>query len=184
MPKDKSSYLIAGENEKQVFLNTIDQYINAYLEVVNQKCEDEIVKKDAQKWSNDLKNELYSVFITWFDGQIKGTKIPPNIIYPKPKQDRIYKKFGKNFSNECCEICGDRRVLNIAHIIPRSEKGPDEAWNLMRLCANHHYLFDNFKLSQSEWNSISWKNKDKRIITYVNQTRLPKQKRFWEQNEA
>jgi 5-methylcytosine-specific restriction endonuclease McrA len=47
-----------------------------------------------------------------------------------------------------CEIygCGCTSNLEIHHIIPRSQGGPTERWNLITLCVHHHNLITNGKL--------------------------------------
>lgn len=37
-----------------------------------------------------------------------------------------------------CRLCGSTQLLEVHHILYRSHGGPDEAWNLVTLCKQHH----------------------------------------------
>jgi hypothetical protein len=78
-----------------------------------------------------------------------------------------------------CEVCGEVRAVEICHIIPRREGGWDDGGNFVGLCANHHWLFDRFKLREEEWGVIKWAEKDPRVQEYTLKVRLPKQQMFW-----
>lgn len=182
MPRKSSDHVLAGEKEKTLFLRVIERRAQEFLGSITPEECDSKTRNDISIWTEDTKRELDRVFVEWYDAKIKGTKLSANIVIPAPRRDRIYRKFGKLFASGCCEVCGNDRVLNIAHIIPRADNGPDEAWNLMRLCANHHYLFDNSKLIQHEWNSIDWSSKDSRAVDYVAQHQLRNQRRFWKES--
>lgn len=47
-----------------------------------------------------------------------------------------------------CAACGfDKGLVEAAHIYPAAAPGsPDEVWNGLALCANHHRLFDSYRL--------------------------------------
>jgi hypothetical protein len=48
-----------------------------------------------------------------------------------------------------CAICGYTRTeCDVCHVIPSRESDCHELWNLIRLCPNHHRLFDAGKLEQ------------------------------------
>lgn len=78
-----------------------------------------------------------------------------------------------------CDICGENRTPNRAHIVPSSEGGTIEEGNLLNLCANHHHLFDRFQLSRSEWEKIDFSKKTKAARAYAKEIILPRQKKFW-----
>src|SRR4051794_11259349 len=41
--------------------------------------------------------------------------------------------------NHCCQVPGcSRPAVHAHHIIPRSQGGTDDEWNLVSLCASHH----------------------------------------------
>lgn len=56
-----------------------------------------------------------------------------------------------------CEICGEARTINRAHIIPGRLGGPFVGWNLFCLCALHHGCFDEDELTAAEWKKIEAK---------------------------
>ena len=78
-----------------------------------------------------------------------------------------------------CEICGESRVRELCHIIPRAEGGPDEEWNSLSLCKNHHKLFDGNRLTEFEWAVIEWGKKDPRARQYAFSVRYKKHESFW-----
>ncbi|MDQ7779846.1 MAG: hypothetical protein RDV41_09065, partial [Planctomycetota bacterium] len=53
-----------------------------------------------------------------------------------------------------CQICGERRVYNICHVIPLEEGGPRGTGNVVFLCPTHHFLFDHARLSKQEFDKI------------------------------
>ena len=143
----------AGKSEEAIFLNMIDHRVSEFLTTVSLDKTDQKIGEDLREWLKVTTERI--------------------------KKERVYSKFGGVFADKQCEVCGDRRVLNIAHIIPRATDGPDEEWNLMRLCANHHYLFDNMRLTEEEWNSIDWASKDQRARDYVVAHQLRAHSRYW-----
>jgi len=78
-----------------------------------------------------------------------------------------------------CEICGQIRVIHQCHIIPRNEGGADKTGNYVILCANHHHLFDRYKLEKEEWGKLDWSKKPIEVQQYVKNVRLPRQKMYW-----
>lgn len=55
----------------------------------------------------------------------------------------------RKLDNHKCRVFGCGRKLNVQvhHIIPRSQDGPDELWNLICLCQHHHHLITDNKLT-------------------------------------
>ena len=59
-----------------------------------------------------------------------------------------------------CQICGEGRTLDIAHVIPRNGKPKarlEPIDNLLGLCPTHHRLFDENKLNGEEYKKIKEK---------------------------
>ncbi len=70
------------------------------------------------------------------------------ISYEKKKRDpKFRKKILRKFNNTCI-VCGckDVTVLQAAHIKSVADGGDDSEDNGYCLCANHHLLFDSYKL--------------------------------------
>lgn len=78
-----------------------------------------------------------------------------------------------------CQICGENRVINNSHIIPKEVGGANSEDNIIFLCANHHHLFDHGKLNQNEFSKIDLSGKALDAIEYFSKVRVPKQKLFW-----
>lgn len=169
----------AGKSEEAIFLNMIDHRVSEFLDAISMDTPHQQDWEELRGWLEVTREKIRKAFSDWYRDKVAGKDIPKHIVIPRPKEDRVYRKFGTIFAEKQCEVCGDRRVLNIAHIIPRAAGGPDEGWNLMRLCANHHYLFDNMHLTADEWSSINWTSKDHRAREYVLARRLPSHSRFW-----
>lgn len=182
MSKSKCSTecIRAGKNEETIFLNTIDHRFSDFLNAALLTKPDKTIEKDLREWLEDTKVKIKKVFSGWYRVMVDGKDIPKEVVIPRPKEDRVYSKFRTAFADKQCEVCGDSRVLNIAHIIPRADGGPNEEWNLMRLCANHHYLFDNMRLTQGEWDSINWELKDQRARDYIEIHQLRAHRKFWQ----
>jgi HNH endonuclease len=53
-----------------------------------------------------------------------------------------------------CEICGFSRLIERAHIVPARFGGPKIPDNILRLCPNHHTLYDRNLLTHEEFCKI------------------------------
>ena len=179
MPRAKREKMVASDAEKTILLDVIDARTVNFLAVVSSLDVEPDVLEELRQWTEGTRRELRGAFSAWYQEKIEGTSIPKELVVPKPRQDRIYRTFTKAFAESACEVCGDTRVLNIAHIIPRHADGPDKEWNLMRLCADHHYLFDSALLTEQEWNSLDWDSKDPRARAYAVEHRLPAHESGW-----
>ena len=173
MPRATQEKIIASEVEKNVMIDIVDKRIDEFFAISQSLITDENALAQLSLWVERTRAEIKKEFSRWYLANINGKKIPKDLLVPAPRQDRIYRGMAKTFADSSCEVCGDTRVLNIAHIIPRADNGPDEEWNLMRLCADHHYLFDLGLLTETEWYSIDWASKDSRAQTYALEHRLP-----------
>lgn len=74
-------------------------------------------------------------------------KTPP--LSEKTKNKLIFDR-----ANQRCEWCGDRSDhLEVHHIEPRSEGGPNDPSNLIALCPNHHRQADAGGISKTKLNA-------------------------------
>ena len=53
-----------------------------------------------------------------------------------------------------CVVCGENRVTDAAHLIPRKRGGVRAVSNIVPLCPTHHRLYDRGKLSDEENNKL------------------------------
>lgn len=53
-----------------------------------------------------------------------------------------------------CNICNESRCIEFCHIFAVKEGGDSSVQNMLILCPNHHYLFDNRKLRDNEYEKI------------------------------
>ncbi len=173
MPRASQEKIIASDDEKTIMIDMVDRRIDEFLTVAQSHVTEQSTLAQLYLWVERTRAEIKNEFSRWYSENIDGKKIPKDLLVPAPRQDRFYRGMAKVFADSGCEVCGDTRVLNIAHIIPRADDGPDEEWNLMRLCADHHYLFDLSLLTENEWHSIDWTSKDPRAQAYAFEHRLP-----------
>jgi len=83
-----------------------------------------------------------------------------------------------------CEVCGENRVVDICHIIPRRIKGSEKIDNAIFLCPSHHRLFDTCMLSKEEWAKIDWSRKARKSQIYAEKVLKVAHGKFWEKVEA
>lgn len=120
---------------------------------------------------SDLRNEISALLESWIGQKILeskfGIKIPLSsssfsIESYKKKQLR-----SKTEVYEPCEICGEKRISNYCHIVPRMLGGPSVEENYLYLCPTHHHLFDSKRLSAEEWAKIDFSTKSDSAQAYA-----------------
>lgn len=57
---------------------------------------------------------------------------------PNQNVRRKWKNLAFTSYGEKCEVCGYALLVDVHHLIPRSQGGEDDATNLSVLCPNHH----------------------------------------------
>lgn len=82
-------------------------------------------------------------------------------------------------SKHSCEICGESRVTDWAHIIPRSRSGKADSFNTFYFCPTHHKLFDKHQLSKEEWRKLDFSQKAPATQEYVKIVIEPRLQKFW-----
>ena len=172
-------YIIASQKECDEFYKIIDIRIMKFREII-ERDNNKIEKKYYDNIDIALlvlKNSLINKFQKFYDDNFSGKRIPREVILDKTHNMR--QLLNGFLLNKKCNICGETRVLNVAHIIPRSNKGPNAFWNYIILCANHHFLFDQAQLTQEEWNAIDWNLFDERAKEYALSIRLESHKKSW-----
>ena len=69
--------------------------------------------------------------------------------------NRLRTRARKGVAGASCEICGESRVVEAAHILPRKVIGERwDRWMLLNLCPTHHRLYDTGRLNKEEWQKI------------------------------
>jgi len=92
-------------------------------------------------------------------------------------------KFEKS-QNIPCEICGENRVIDACHIIPRRAQGSRAYDNILFLCPTHHRLLDACMLSREEWGKIDWIRKNVEARIFADEVVKVAHARFWKKVEA
>jgi len=135
----------------------------------------------------DLRNRIVALLMSWIGSKIFeqkfGIKIP---LHSSPGSvEKFIERQARSFHKiyEPCEICGEDRITNYCHIIPRSKGGPDSEENYFCLCPTHHHLFDHYRLYKEEWERLDFSRKMKASQEYAIKVRLPILERFWQEKE-
>lgn len=91
---------------------------------------------------------VHTLYGDQFENPPKGAGIPERVFSTGSvfKRDPEVRRYVLNRAKGKCEYCGQpgfkmadgRLFLETHHIIPLSEKGPDEVDNVIALCPNHH----------------------------------------------
>lgn len=133
-------------DKKLEFIGLFDEWLEEINQMVESETESYLVNNkivDLRNWTCDFLDKCLTELIAGFkhgvDLKVPGrrAKKPPTRSYGTP-----------------CEICGEKRVTNRCHIIPRSEGGPHDEGNILNLCPTHHFLFDHARLSKDEFSKI------------------------------
>lgn len=68
----------------------------------------------------------------------------------RDKQRQYVAAWRKRNRPPFCIVCGEKRVVDWAHLIPRKDGGPFAPWNFVPLCPTHHRCYDSGVLSKDE----------------------------------
>ncbi|MBL4652171.1 MAG: HNH endonuclease [Flavobacteriales bacterium] len=107
------------------------------------------------------------------------TALLVNNIELKKKAMKSSTSSAKKEYNIPCNICGENRVINLCHLIPRSEGGHDGNGNLIFLCPTHHFLFDHARLSNEEFEKINTSTMDENAQKYFFEIHKNKHRLRW-----
>jgi len=83
-----------------------------------------------------------------------------------------------------CEVCGENRVVDVCHIIPRRLNGGQKIDNVLFLCPTHHRLFDSCMMSKEEWDKIDWTRKARKAQVYAEKILKIAHGQFWEKVDS
>jgi hypothetical protein len=94
--------------------------------------------------------------------------------------------FGEDLArqNVPCQICGENRVTDLCHIVPKVLGGSRKIDNVLLLCPTHHALVDRGMLTREEWDRIDWSVKNTKSQQYALKVLLPVHQKFWAKLEA
>jgi len=150
------------------------------------RCHNEWQQSRGLRYNNliidMLRNPLAQDAQNWYEIHIKKrlVEVPDHLRCERHFSSELaVRRFRGQFVPRPCEICGFERAPNAAHIIPKAYGGPDDDWNLIHLCANHHYLFDRGLLEPEEYNAINWNDKGAEAMYFAEKIRLLQHKQHW-----
>lgn len=157
-----------------IMFNAVYDAHNRWRETHDYAFNNTIIELLRNRLSDDAQ-EYYEVHITK-----RLLQIPPELRCPRDRSAALsFRRFRGYFDPHPCEVCSFARAPSIAHIIPKAAGGPDDDWNLLHLCANHHYLFDRGLLSREEYHAIQWTQKGSEAQYFAERVRLEHHRRNW-----
>jgi len=124
----------------------------------------------------DLRNEICSLIDEIYQ-EIK-VELKHNVKIESSLRKRVF-GLQDGVTGKNCQICGESRAVNMCHIIPREEGGADLEENLIPLCPNHHYLFDQARLTKEEFGKIILSDKNPDAIEYFEKIHKKRHENFW-----
>lgn len=78
-----------------------------------------------------------------------------------------------------CQICGEKRISNLCHVIPRKDGGLNEAGNYIVLCPTHHFLLDHGRLNKDEFEAIDTTKISERAKEYFEKIHRKRHQLKW-----
>lgn len=144
-----------------------------------QQFEQKIFKNGINPGLNNLLVDLRNDVTTIIDEvyQELSIKLKHNLSIPSSRRKSIL--LAEPPKQAPCQVCGETRVTNKSHIIPRELGGSDADDNIIMLCANHHFLFDQVRLTEEEFSSIDIMNKAPDSIQFFKRVHLARHRMFW-----
>ncbi|MCX6141823.1 MAG: HNH endonuclease [Ignavibacteriales bacterium] len=137
-----------------------------------------LAQKETYGWNNllvDLRNEVTTIIDETY--QQLAIQLKHNLSIPSSRRKSIL--FAQPPEQTPCQICGETRVTNVSHIIPRELGGSESDDNIISLCANHHYLFDQVHLTEEEFSKIDVSDKAADSIQYFKIIHLGRHRMYW-----
>ena len=144
-----------------------------------QQCEQKVFKDGINPGLNNLLVDLRNDVATIIDEvyQELSIQLKHNLsISSSPRKSILLADLPKQAP---CQVCGESRVSNKSHIIPRELGGSDADDNIIMLCANHHCLFDQVRLSEKEFSQIDVTNKAPDSIQFFKKIHLGRHRMYW-----
>lgn len=123
----------------------------------------------------DLRNEITTIVDEIY--QQLAIQVKHDISIPSSRRKPIL--FAEPPKQTPCQVCGETRVTNKSHLIPRELGGSDSDDNVIMLCANHHYLFDQVRLTEEEFSKIDVSDKAADSIQYFKNIHLGRHRMYW-----
>lgn len=116
-------------------------------------------------------NDDNAIYLSASEGKEHQLKIIRTIEDRKAYQAKRY--------SESCQICGEKRITNQCHVVPRMRGGPGDEGNILILCPTHHFLFDHARLGPEEFQTIDFSNLSPVAREYYYRVHLKRHKMWW-----
>jgi len=145
----------------------------------------------SSQMNNDLcglRNSILALQKSWLGSRnvedTTGIKLP---LHSSPPSNYTYShRQSASFRQmyKPCQVCGESRITNYCHVLPKSDGGPEDPDNYIYLCPTHHHLFDHNRLSKEEWDKFDFSGKIPAAKDYTERVRVPKLQKFWERKKT
>jgi hypothetical protein len=163
--------------KKVEYHNKVFEYFENYMDQISQANPSTFTDYRVNNLFVDLRNEICSLIDQIYQ-EVKVMLTHEVKITPSSRTRTFRVKDGI-CPSKGCQVCGENRAINFCHIIAREEGGADSDENLIPLCPNHHYLFDEGRLSKVEFDKIDLKGKASDAIEYFQKIHKRKHEMFW-----
>ena len=184
---------IPNDLHELTFLPKLLDKISTYIEKMADlaKSIDNIANKvtnmDPTRMHHEVENIIYRAFFIELENRPYSIKCigAEDSETPGPTFEMRRVRWGETISNRnpACEICGENRSIDRAHIIPARLGGCNTSDNMLVLCPTHHRLYDRFMLSYNEYVTIDYTHKSEASRYYASEVILQNHKKFWAQVE-
>ncbi len=119
----------------------------------------------------NLRNEIFALLQSWIGQKVFeskfGIRIPLSSTTLSLEDYVNRQQRSKNDIYDPCEVCGERRITDYCHIVPRMMGGPSAEENYLYLCPTHHHLFDSRRLSPEEWKILDFSSRSASAQAYA-----------------
>ena len=153
------------------YVKRIHEACDKYLDKVRQLSSDYRINNLIV----DLRNEMCRIIDEIY--QQLSIKLKHNTTIDSTKRKTF--EFIEQSKQQQCVICGEQRVVDRSHIIPREHSGSNSENNMIYLCPNHHFLFDQARLSKEEFNKINVSDKAEDSIEFFHKVHKTRHQMYW-----
>jgi hypothetical protein len=182
-------------SDKKVYQHEIDhailtlvdqiQSINHGLITFSGETERELLEKIGytRKKVNLIAKEVSNIFLETLDRCIDEPINEPSLVWTQDEYNNLRLDGNKKLYSPCY-ICGETRVSEYCHIIPRQIGGSNLSTNIVYLCPTHHSCFDKGVLTKAEFEALDLRGKSELAKSYVEEVLRVRQELHWNSNFA
>lgn len=133
---------------------------------------------NARKRVYEVSQEVSKLFVETLEKCSQQSPIKPSITWVQDEYGNL-RLDGNRKLGAPCLICGEKRVSEYCHIIPKQIGGSNRSTNIIYLCPTHHSCFDKGVLTKAEFDALDLRGKSDLAKSYVKEVLGPRQERHW-----